>query len=330
MKQRAGASTREDRATIWVVFWFGALWGAAEALAGGLFHLVLPPTYAGRLMLLVAGSLCTYAIRVTGRPGAPLAMAAVAAPLKLLSAAVFGIPVVMPVILNPFFSILSEGAAFALLATWLLRRLAPSPSRFAVFGVSAGALQAPLFIACAVASMAFAAYSPMAELQRRLRLVMSWYISVAIIVTAFGLLMATLLRPVEDLDVDHGAVVSWFAVLALAGMAIATVLYLLEGAEGSRLGSTRGYHIAMLVLVAISACALIVIAVFIVPAVDRARGGYLATGEWVVGLVNSPMISAGLGLALLGAMGVLFALPALAGAMATEFLLGLREAEGRR
>lgn len=152
MKQRAGASTREDRATIWVVFWFGALWGAAEALAGGLFHLVLPPTYAGRLMLLVAGSLCTYAIRVTGRPGAPLAMAAVAAPLKLLSAAVFGIPVVMPVILNPFFSILSEGAAFALLATWLLRRLAPSPSRFAVFGVSAGALQAPLFIACAVAA----------------------------------------------------------------------------------------------------------------------------------------------------------------------------------
>ena len=187
-----------------------------------------------------------------------------------------------------------------------------------------------LFIACAVASMAFAAYSPMAELQRRLRLVMSWYISVAIIVTAFGLLMATLLRPVEDLDVDHGAVVSWLAVLALAGMSIATVLYLLEGAEGSRLGSTRGYHIAMLVLVAISACALIVIAVFIVPAVDRARGGYLATGEWVVGLVNSPMISAGLGLALLGAMGVLFALPALAGAMATEFLLGLREAEGRR
>ncbi|MFH1143630.1 MAG: hypothetical protein V1774_03715 [Candidatus Eisenbacteria bacterium] len=173
MQSRARSSEGNDHAMIWMVLWFGSLWGAAEALAGGFFHLLLPPTYAGRVMLMIAGGLCVYAVRATGRAWMPLAMAAIAAPLKLLSAAIFGLPVLVPMIMNPFFSILSQGAAFAFVARWLVRRSGETPGRMAItvpsastpartaaLGSAAGGLQALLFMASAVAASRWIYPSP--------------------------------------------------------------------------------------------------------------------------------------------------------------------------
>ncbi len=189
-----------------------------------------------------------------------------------------------------------------------------------------------LFITCAVVSAAFIAYQPLVDLHRHLRLAMSWYVSLAIIATVFGMLMATLLRPVEDLEVDHVAVAWTLAGVAMAATAAAVALYVLSGLRGSRLPATRSYHIAMGALVTVIACALVVLSIVVVPAVDTAHDEGLdqsepgpTPGEW-----NLTMTNAGLGLAIAGAVGVLFALPALAGAMAAEFLLERRRADAYR
>jgi hypothetical protein len=152
--------TNAETSGIWLLLWLGTFWGAGEALIGGLLHLILPPTYAGRLMLLLAGALCAFGVRVTGRASAPMAMAALAAPLKLCSAAIFGIPLLMPMVMNPFFSILAQGAAFALIAGRLLARPEASPARFAAAGALAGGLQVGFFVAAAGAAGRWLYLSP--------------------------------------------------------------------------------------------------------------------------------------------------------------------------
>ena len=131
---------------VWMtVLFFGALWGAVEALFGGLLHVVLPPTYQGKILLAIAAALMALAVRRTGRVWAPLGMALIASPLKLFSALVFALPVSAPAVLNPALAILAEGGAFALLAGLLLRRR-QSATRFLLAGVGAGVLQSLLYV----------------------------------------------------------------------------------------------------------------------------------------------------------------------------------------
>jgi len=183
-----------------------------------------------------------------------------------------------------------------------------------------------LFIVCALASLAFIAYHPLAELHRRVRLAMSMYVSMALIASTFGMLLATFLQPVEDLDIDHVSIAWKLSLVALAGAAAVAILYMVSGLRGSRLASTLGYHVAMGVLLAVVAGAMVLLLIFIVPAIDRVGYNHLEAESPLAGGVYSPMTIAGLGLTLVGAIGMLFALPALAGAMAAEFLLGRREA----
>jgi len=128
-----------------IVLLFGSLWGAVEALFGGLLHVILPPTYQGKIMIALAMGLMAIAVRQTRKPRIPLGMALIAAPLKLFSAVVFTLPVSAPAILNPVFSILAQGAAFALFATVVEGRRWPAPLRLALAGTGAGALQSLLF-----------------------------------------------------------------------------------------------------------------------------------------------------------------------------------------
>lgn len=134
-------------ANLLVVLWFGTLWGACEALLGGVLHSYLPPTYPGKFMIAVAMGLMAFAIRRTGRPWIPLGMALVASPLKLFSAVIFSLPVCAPAVLNPAFSILAQGVAFALFAVALGRVLPERPFRFGLAGAAAGALQSLLYVA---------------------------------------------------------------------------------------------------------------------------------------------------------------------------------------
>ena len=128
------------------LLWFGTLWGACEALFGGLLHLVLPPTYPGKIMIGLAVGLMAFAVRRTGRPWMPLGMALMAAPLKLFSAVVFALPVSAPAVLNPAFSILAQGAAFVLIAVFLTRLPLARPLRFGFVGVGTGVLQSLLYV----------------------------------------------------------------------------------------------------------------------------------------------------------------------------------------
>ncbi len=128
------------------ILWFGALWGAVEALLGGLLHSILPPTYPGKIMIALAMGLMAFAVRRTGRPWVPLGMALIAAPLKLFSAVVFALPVCAPAVLNPVFSILAQGAAFALFAVVIYRLPLGVPLRFGLVGASAGVLQSLLYV----------------------------------------------------------------------------------------------------------------------------------------------------------------------------------------
>jgi len=142
------ASTK--RSTVGIVLltilWFGALWGAVEALLGGRLHSILPPTYPGKIMIARAMGLMAFAVRRTGRPWVPLGMALIAAPLKLFSAVVFALPVSAPAVLNPVFSILAQGAAFALFAVVIYRLPLGVPLRFGLVGASAGVLQSLLYV----------------------------------------------------------------------------------------------------------------------------------------------------------------------------------------
>lgn len=132
---------------VWmIILFFGALWGAVEALFGGLLHVVLPPTYQGRIMVALAFLLMALAVRRTGKAWAPLAMAFVASPLKLFSAVVFALPVSAPAVLNPAFAILGEGAAFSLVVLALGRARLRAPLRLALAGAAGGALQSLLYV----------------------------------------------------------------------------------------------------------------------------------------------------------------------------------------
>ena len=97
-------------------------------------------------MIGLAMALMAVAVRRAGRPWMPLGMALVAAPLKLFSAVVFALPVCAPAVLNPAFSILAQGAAFALLAVVFYRVPLAKPIRFGLVGASAGALQSLLYV----------------------------------------------------------------------------------------------------------------------------------------------------------------------------------------
>lgn len=140
--------TRSDTRVSWLLaaLLLGSVWGATEALLGGLLHRALPPGMPGRIMLVVAVALLAYGYRFTRRAWTPLAMALVAAPLKLVAAPVYALPVLAPEVLNPSLAILAQGLGFAAVCPLLARRREASLVGLAVAGAGAGALQAVLWI----------------------------------------------------------------------------------------------------------------------------------------------------------------------------------------
>jgi hypothetical protein len=158
LRSRLRFTTRDG---LLVVLFLATLWGAVEALVGGVLHRILPPTYPGHVMLALAMGILTYAVRTTGRPAVPTAMALVAAPMKLLSGALFVLPWTAPEVLNPALAILAEGLAVSVLAALFWR-----PGRdAALLPVAAGAAVLQWFVWVAlVRGIGTALYPPDATL----------------------------------------------------------------------------------------------------------------------------------------------------------------------
>ena len=143
-----------------LVLWFGTLWGAVEALFGGLLHYFLPPTVPGKIMIVIATGMMAWSLRKTGKVWMPLAISLVAAPLKLFSGVVFSLPLNAPAVLNPVFGILSQGLGFTIVALVIYRVSIPKPAKYLAIGAGAGAIYSFVFIGL-VAGPGMALYLPM-------------------------------------------------------------------------------------------------------------------------------------------------------------------------
>lgn len=128
------------------ILWLGLLWGALEALVGGFLHLILPPTWPGRIMLAISAGLLMFGQRITRQTWTPLAMAALAAPMKLWSGALYGLPYLHPMVFNPALAIAAQGIAMTLGILLLARAPRYTVARSAGVGVLAGALYLLVFI----------------------------------------------------------------------------------------------------------------------------------------------------------------------------------------
>ncbi|MBS3791436.1 MAG: hypothetical protein V5A87_05825 [Candidatus Bipolaricaulota bacterium] len=147
-----------------LVLWFGTLWGAVEALVGGLLHYFLPPTVPGKIMIVIATGLMAWSLRKTGKVWMPLAISLIAAPLKLFSGVVFSLPLNAPAILNPVFGILSQGLGFTLVTLAIYKLPIRKSMKYLAIGAGAGAIYSFVFIGL-VAGPGMALYLPMEAIQ---------------------------------------------------------------------------------------------------------------------------------------------------------------------
>jgi len=143
-----------------LVLWFGSLWGAIEALFGGLLHSLLPPTVPGKIMIVLATGMMAWSLRNTGKWWAPIAIALVAAPLKLFSAVVFMLPVNAPAVLNPALGIFAEGVGFSLVYALFSKLPAPKWAKFVAVGAGAGTIYSFVFVGTVV-GIGLSVYPPM-------------------------------------------------------------------------------------------------------------------------------------------------------------------------
>ena len=111
------------------LFFWGILWGSAEAILGYLLHLIPVPGLPGMIMFPIGFCCMISAFRSSGRVAAVLWISWIAAAVKSLDIL---IPSAVPAaVINPVFAILCEGMAVAGLAYWIKRtNRAESVKRF--------------------------------------------------------------------------------------------------------------------------------------------------------------------------------------------------------
>lgn len=100
---------------------FGSLWGALEATLGGVLAFFHIPHYGG-IMANIGFLIMGAALALYKRPGMQLGIAVVAAAFKLLDVAIFHVPPVARMVLNPMVAIILEALAFEAVAVSILRR----------------------------------------------------------------------------------------------------------------------------------------------------------------------------------------------------------------
>ena len=105
---------KRERWILLHVWLFGAIWGVAEAVAGGFLHWIHFPM-KGPVMAGIGFFLMAAALGATGRAWVPLAMGVVAAAIKLIDLVVMPPPDALWV-LRPTAAILVESLLFSALA----------------------------------------------------------------------------------------------------------------------------------------------------------------------------------------------------------------------
>ena len=159
-----------------------------------------------------------------------------------------------------------------------------------------------LFIGTCLGTGAMLALTPTVDFQRRARSAMAVYLAVALLATLVGLLTAMALRPLEDVQADLRVAVVRLAIVAAATGVPAVAIWLVAGLRGSRLHFHAAYHWTLGILTAVASCALIVLP-------------FMAIAE------ERMMSQVGLGLAVAGAVGIMFPLPVILGTVAAERVL---------
>jgi uncharacterized membrane protein len=170
-------------------------------------------------------------------------------------------------------------------------------------------IAAYLFIGACLGAGAMLALTPTADYQRRARSAMAFYMALALIATLVGLLMATALRPMEDIpSATLSPLVGWLALVASVAGVPAAVVWFLAGLRGSRLPYRGAYHWTMGILLAVAGCALVVL-----PFLVLAMEGWMGWAGW--------------GLARAGTVCILFPLPVVFGSFVAEYRLAQMEGQ---
>ena len=155
------------------------------------------------------------------------------------------------------------------------------------------------YLGSVIASMALVATSPSSEYQTRARRALQVYFSLGLVITMIGLLLAGILTPMEDMDLDWWFLI-WASLIIIAAVVISMpIAYHFAHYRISRWHLTSSYHRTMGTLAAI-----LVVALFLLPMF------YLAKQEW--------MVEVGLAMVMAGSLGMLFPLPALVGTFVVD------------
>lgn len=148
----------------------GSIWGLAEMSLGGFLHAVHLPQ-KGAVMGGIAVSIMAVFVSTTGKPLLVPLLGIIAASFKPFSAAVFGMPVFSPFVLNPAIAIVMQALAFSVVMVAFRSATNRHVAARAGAGFLAGFLGYALY--AAIASLIGLGIWPTLELGAKLRLVMT-------------------------------------------------------------------------------------------------------------------------------------------------------------
>ena len=114
---------------------FGSIWGFLEATLGGFLHMVIFPNKVA-IMSGIGVATMASALAIYKKPSMLPGIGIVAASFKLLDVWFFSLPATSIHIINPAMAIIFESLAFALVAVFVMNKIAKNVS----IGIGAGIL----------------------------------------------------------------------------------------------------------------------------------------------------------------------------------------------
>lgn len=173
----------------------GSIWGLLEATLGGFLHLIHFP-YKGAIMGGIGISIMATFVATNRRPSLVIGVGFIAAFFKLLSALIYGEPILAPFVVNPATAIVLEAVAFSLVVSLLFKGFEKSVKIRIAAGVSVGYLGITLY--AILASVVGMGNWPLIGLTEKFISILSNGTGIAIIGTGLlllGYMVGTKLRP---------------------------------------------------------------------------------------------------------------------------------------
>lgn len=174
---------------------FGSIWGFLEATLGGFLHLIHFAN-KGAIMGGVGMSIMAAFVVTRRHPGLLIGVGSIAALFKLLSALVYGQPILAPFVINPAVAIILESLAFSVVVILLQNRFERNVLMRVTAGITAGYMSITLY--AIFASVAGRGYWPLLSFTEKVREVFIDGTGIAIAGTILllgGYTLAVHLRP---------------------------------------------------------------------------------------------------------------------------------------